>query len=1031
MAEEDYIVAQGSPGDWPVLVVGGGLAGVQAALDMAEAGVEVHVVEASPSLGGHMAQLDKTFPTNDCSMCILSPILVEAARHPRITIHTKARVTNLEGKAGAFMAKVEVRPRYVNPAKCTSCNLCSEKCPVSVDSEFECGMTQRSAIYTPFPQAVPSTYSIDAEVCRYLTDGKCGVCAKICPAGAVDYNQRPEFLDLPVGAVVVAVGASDWDPTPLVEYGYGRYPDVVTSLQLERLLSASGPTGGELRRPSDGRPPKRVAWVHCAGSRDVHHVSYCSRICCMYSVKEAIIAAEHDPDIEALDLFYIDKRAFGKGFHEYVRDTDDHDRVNLVRGRIADVEPDGDGTLWLTYENTDRGAIEEEGYDLVVLATPLVSTPGASALADVLGVDVDEHGFIIEADPYGNPSETTRPGVLVAGMASGPKDITDTVLQAGSAAAVAVAYATRKAPPPPEPLPQPSRGQEDEVRIGVFVCHCGTNIGAVVDVPSVADLALEMPGVVIAEDNLFTCSEDTQAIIRDRIKEHDLTRVVVAACTPRTHEPLFRATCEEAGLNPYLFEMANIREHCSWVHQEEPERATEKAADLVRMAVGRAFRLSPLDRRTVAVDDRIMVVGGGIAGAHAALAAAKAGHPVTLVERDTVIGGRLNDLHRLGLGEVDARRVAKDLSAHLKTAGVDLRTRSEVSSVAGYVGNFDVELMPSGDKRGKTSNLRAGAVIVATGTRPHEPPSFIRNGSSSKVITNLDLEERLRDADWRRSLEGKRIAMVHCVGSMRSDKYGFPGCSRYCCTVSVTRARALAELGAHVSCITRDVRTYQLRGEDAYREAQAAGVTFLRYFKRYPRISKSGSSITFTEDHLGKTVRLKVDLIVLNVALEPRRTNVVFQDLMKVPLDQNGYFLEHHPKLGPAETNTEGILLAGSARYPCDANEAAASGRAAAAKAMGVLAGPLRAVDPVVAEVDPSRCWACGRCVEVCEFNAPSVQEGAGMGGQPASVINEALCKGCGTCVARCPVQAISMKHFRDDQVGAVLAALLSGGEAP
>ncbi len=1023
-------MAQGSPGEWPVLVVGGGLAGVQAALDLAEAGVKVHVAEASPSLGGHMAQLDKTFPTNDCSMCILSPLLVEASRHPNITIHTRARLTDFEGKAGAFVARVEIKPRYVDPAKCTSCGLCSEKCPVSVPSEFECGLKERSAIYTPFPQAVPSTYAIDPDICLYLTEGKCGLCAKVCPADAVDYTQRPEFLDLPVGAVVVATGAGDWDPAPLAEYGYDRHADVITSLQLERLLSASGPTGGEVRRPSDGKAPRRIAWVHCAGSRDVNHVPYCSRICCMYSVKEAVIAAEHDPDLERLDLFYIDKRAYGKGFHEYVKAAGDRDRINLVRGRVAQVDAGVNGELWLTYEDTEQGHIVSDDYDLVVLATPLVAGEGARELAEMLEVEVDVHGFFVEADPYGRPAETTRPGVLVAGMASGPRDITDTVLQAGAAAAGAAAYATREPPPPPPPLPQPKRGEEGLTRVGVFVCHCGINIGSVVDVPRVAEAARSMPNVVHAEDNLFTCSEDTQSIIRDRIAEHRLTRVVVAACTPRTHEPLFRATCQEAGLNPYLFEMANIREHCSWVHQGNKEEATEKAIDLVRMAVGRASRLSPLKGRTVPVDDRVLVVGGGIAGAQAALAAARSGHPVTLVERDGSIGGRLRDLHRLSIGEVDARRLAKDLASRLKAEGVDVRTQTELASVGGFVGNFEVELVPTEGRSGKPTTLTAGAVVIATGTRVHEPPAFLQYGSASNVITNLELEANLRDAKWRRSMRGQRVVMIHCVGSMRSDKYGFPGCSRYCCTSSVTRARTLAELGADVSCITRDIRTYQLLGEDAYREAQAAGVRFLRYFKRYPRISRSGTRVSFTEDHIGASVELKADLIVLNVALEPQESNPVFRDLMKVPLDQNGYFLEHHPKLGPAETNTEGILLAGTARYPCDAIEAAASGGAAAVKAMGALAGPQKAVDPMVAEVDPSRCWACGRCVEVCEFNAASIQEGAGLGGQPSSVINEALCKGCGTCVARCPVQAITMRHFRDDQVGAVLAALLSGGEA-
>jgi heterodisulfide reductase subunit A len=676
----------GGPGS--VVVVGGGLAGVQAALELATAGARVHLVEASPALGGTMAQLDKTFPTNDCSVCILSPILVEASRHPNIALHTLSRVTALAGEAGAFRARIETAPRYVDPTKCTACGLCAQKCPVKVPSEFDRGLDERSAIYTPFPQAVPSTYRIDPDACRYLKEGKCGLCAKVCPAKAVHYTMRPAVAEVEASAVIVATGAVEWDPAPLAEMGWGRSPDVVTALQLERLLSASGPTGGRLERPSDHQEPRRIAWVHCAGSRDERHVPYCSRVCCMYSAKEAVIAAEHAPGLERLDLFHIDVRAFGKGFHEYVERAAADGRIRPVRARVAQVEPDGNGRLAVLHEDPHTGDVREDAYDMVVLAVPLVPPPGARGLAGALGVEADAHGFIVEPDPFGRPCETSRPGVLVAGMAAGPRDITDTVLGAGAAAASALRWATAVPPAEPAALPRPAPGRERLARIGVFVCHCGINIAGVVDVEAVCEAARAMPGVVHAEHNLFTCSSDTQEVIKRAIDDNGLTRVIVAACTPRTHEPLFRRTCEAAGLNPYLFEMANIREHCSWVHQHDHEAATAKAVDLVRMAVGRAARLEALDRMTVAVEPRVLVVGGGIAGAHAALAAAEGGRPVTLVERADEVGGRLLELDRLSPTDADARAVAGDLRARLEAVGVDVRLGSEVRAIGGFVGNF-------------------------------------------------------------------------------------------------------------------------------------------------------------------------------------------------------------------------------------------------------------------------------------------------------------------------------------------------------
>ncbi len=417
-----------------ILVIGAGIVGLQVSIDLANMGFQVHLVESQPSVGGRMAQLDKTFPTNDCSICILAPKMIECVQHPNIDTMTYSEVLGITGAVGDFDVRVQKKPRYVDVDKCTGCGECVEKCPTKAPNEFDLGMSQRKAIYLPFPQAVPRKVTIDPTVCRMLTEGKCGICEKVCTAKAIDYEQKEETVQLNVGAVVVCTGFDLYDMTNVPEYGYSKLANVVTAMEFERLLSASGPTLGHIQRPSDGKEPKTIAFIQCVGSRDVNCKPYCTSVCCMHSVKEAVIANEHDPDLKSY-IFNIDLRVGGKGFQEYVRRAMKEYDVNFIRSRPGSITGNGDGDVVIWYEDTHEGTQETLQVELVVLAQALVASNGTKGVADVLKVDMDQSGFLYIPDPLARPVDTTVPGIFACGFCQSPRDIPQGIVQASCAAA--------------------------------------------------------------------------------------------------------------------------------------------------------------------------------------------------------------------------------------------------------------------------------------------------------------------------------------------------------------------------------------------------------------------------------------------------------------------------------------------------------------------------------------------------------------------------------------------------------------------
>jgi len=995
-----------------VMVVGGGIAGVQAALDLAEMGIEVLLVERGPSIGGRMAQLDKTFPTNDCAMCILSPKLVEAGAHPYIRIITNTDVLAIDGEAPGFAVRLLKHPRYVDVEKCTGCGACTDKCPVKIPDTFNVNLGMTKCIGVPFPQAVPAAAIIDDTKCLYLTRGTCQVCSKVCEADAIDYEQKPETLEVEVGSVILSWGSAEFDAITKGEYGYKTFPNVVTSIEFERILSASGPTRGHVIRPSDGKEPKRIAFLQCVGSRDSQVGNeYCSSICCMQAAKDAIILGEHLDQVET-SVFFMDIRAFGKGFDRFIDQAEVDRGCRFIRARISSVEPDPKTDNIVLQYTPDGSGVLTESFDMLVLSLGLVTNPDQREALARLGLPTNESGFL----PISTfePVRTSRPGIFVCGTLSGPKDIPESVVEASATAAGAASVVAGL--PTAEfkvDYPEERDVRGEPPRVGVFVCNCGINIGATVDVPAVVAYAETLPDVEHAQEFLFSCSQDAQKVISEVILEKNLNRVVVAACTPRTHEPLFQKTMQATGLNPYLFEFVNIREQCSWVHQKEPERATEKAKGLLDMALSKAVLLEPLAKMVLGVTRSALVIGGGVAGMSAALELAAQGFPVHLVEKEADLGGNLRHVHFTLEGKPTAEALGVLVDRVTGDDRITVHAGTSVAEINGYVGNFLTTLDDGSEP------IEHGVVIVATGATAVTPTSYL-HGEDDRVVTLRAFEERLVARDG--SLQDLRdVVMIQCVESRDDER---PYCSRVCCSGAVKNALKLKEINpyAAVRILYRDVRTYGLK-ELRYRDAREQGVLFCRYDaddKPVARVEDGRLIVEVTDRILDRRLAFEPDLLILSSGVAANPGNKALSQMLKVPLGPDGFFLEAHVKLRPVDFATDGIFVCGMAHYPKDVSEAIAQAKAAAGRAATVLAKTTLETEGKVATVQSTRCSGCGTCVEVCAYKAIDLDPETGL-----AVVNEALCKGCGVCTASCRAAAIDLKGFKNEQILAMLEAVV------
>lgn len=938
---------------------------------------------------------------------------MEVGRHPRIELLTLAELLDVEGEPGDLRARVLQHPRYVDTKACIACGVCADKCPKKVNDEFQMGLAKRKAAYIKFSQAVPLKYAIDPDHCIYLQKGKCRACEKFCPTGAIRLDQKPEEIELRVGAVILALGSQPYDPAQEDVYHYVTQPNVVTSLEFERMLSATGPSMGHLVKASDGTEPAKIAWIQCVGSRSQHPgaATYCSSACCSIAIKQAMLAREHaHGDLDAA-IFYIDMRTQGKNAERYFNRAQQQG-VRFIKSRVGSLAPAPDGNSLRLRYILPPGDLREEAFDLVVLSVGSGTGPEQRQLATQLGLRMDWRGFP-EFSAF-EPVVTSRPGVFAGGCFRGPKDIPTSVNNASAAAGLAAGILAParntlvSEPAPPEILDVTG----DQPRIGVFVCHCGSNIAGVVDCAHVAGHAAGLPGVAHVEEYRFACSQDAQEQMAQAITEKKLNRVVVAACTPRSHEPLFQQTLESAGLNKYLFEMANIRNQCSWVHGDDPEAATVKAESLVGMAVAKAERLEPLVESDMPVNRTALVVGAGVAGLACSLSLARQGFAVHLIERNGALGGHALCLGQTGSGE----DVHEKLEAMIEQAEshelITVHVNANIIAAEGFVGNFSTTINnPDGDEV-----LEHGATIIACGAGELRPEGYLY-GKSPRVITNMELDKRLSQDDPE-LLAANRVVFLQCVGSRIPER---PYCSKVCCTQSVRNALRLkaAKPGMQIFVVNRDLRTYGLR-EDIYRQARAEDIHFMRYNNQEPFTVgelPGALDLSFEDWVLSRRVNIQADLLVLAAAIVPEAPNPLAQ-FYKVAQDQDGFFQEAHPKLRPVDFATDGVFVCGLARAPQPLEESVSQAQAAAARAAAILNQPSLKLGGVVSHIDQSACVGCGVCVACCPYHAIDLEENG------KAVVNPATCKGCGSCVAACRSGAPDLPGFSEASLMAQIESM-------
>ena len=999
-----------------VLIVGGGMGGIRASLDLAEAGRDVLLIDKAYSIGGLMTRLDRTFPTNNCDLCTLSPHLSESGRQLHIELMTMTEFSSLDGSVGRFKATLTTQPRFIDVQKCTACGECYRSFPECV--RFTPGLDHRAPTCMRYPQATPYAFSIDMDACSNVED-----LVRVCPAGAIYPQDTQRVQEIDVGSVIMAPGAEVFSPQALDTYGYGVYPNVVTSLEFERILSASGPTGGELVRPSDGRKPRRIAWIQCAGSRGRQEgsVSYCSSACCMYALKEAVVTRERfHEDIETT-IFYMDMRTYGKDYELYLQRARNQYGVRLVRNRPHSIEPvqrDGvlTGDLLISHVPYGTSQLKTEVFDMVVLTTGFRISTEVRDLAGRIGVEINEHGYA-RAGSF-SPVASSKPGVYVCGLFESPKDIPDTVVQASAAACCASSNLNplRTVRERDEDFPPERDIAGEESRIGIFVCDCGLNIGGVIDVKEVASGLERLPDVVVSEAIGHGCSRDSLEHIQATIRNKRLNRVVIGACSPRTHETLFQDALRKAEVNKYLLEIVNLRDQDTWVHLDDPAFAAQKAKELMQMGVAAVRLAHPLADHTLPMNKDVLVVGGGLAGMEASLRLADNGFKVFLVEKSSRLGGMARKVRKTLDGENVQTRLEDLISETELHDKIQILRSSVIVDHSGMPGMFKtgIQVGPQMFYR----QIKHGITILATGALPNRPRELLLDEHEA-VMTQLDLEAIIEDDPQRiRSLSN--VVMIQCVGSRTPEN---PNCSRVCCQSAIKNALKLRSINpdASISILYRDMRTPGFY-EDYYREAREKGVIFISYeSENKPTVIADGDrvAVTFTEPVLGRKMKISADCLALSTGfIADEESSEDLGIIFRLPRTSDGYFLEDHVKLRPVDLSVPGFFVAGTAHGPKNIRDTITQALAAASRAQTFLARDLINLGASVAQVDSDRCAACLICVRVCPFEVPFINEDG------HSEIDPAKCHGCGTCASECPAEAIQLMQYEDDQIMAKLDGL-------
>jgi heterodisulfide reductase subunit A2 len=988
-----------------VLVVGGGLGGIRTALDLAESEKDVILVDRDYTIGGLMTQLDRTFPTNNCDLCTISPHLSESSRQEHIELMTMTEVVAVKGGKGDFSVTLKTAPRYINLEKCTACGDCLKAFPECV--RFNAGLDHRAPTCMRYPQATPQAFSIDLARC---TDVQALVA--VCPTGAINPDDMAITREIGCSSIVLSPGAELFDPSHLDYLGYSTLPDVVTSLEYERILSASGPTSGMLLRPSTGEQPKKVAWIQCIGSRGLQKGAgaYCSNACCMFALKEAIVTKERfQEDIETT-IFYMDMRTFGKDYELYLNRAKNDYGVRFLRSRPHSiVQPEGSDTLNITYTIEDSTKQLTEEFDMVVLATGFKTSTESRKLADTLGIAMNEDFFPI-TDVF-NPVVSSVPGIYVAGTFESPKDIPETMVQGSAAACMAGADlpAVRIDPEEDDDQPRERDVSQEEPKVGVFICDCGDNIGGVINVEELVAEVASLPYVAVARAEGHGCSRVSMAEIRQTIIAEGLNRVVIGGCSPRTHQGKFQELLAKAGINKYLLEIANIRDQSTWVHTGNPAEAVDKARDLLRMAVASVVKAQPLTDQSLPINKNVLVVGGGISGMTAALQLADQGVQVYLVEKSAKLGGIANQLVKTIEGG-DVRAFVAGLIDRVQNhKQIQVFTRALIVDHSGMPGIFKTG-MQSGPQM-FYRQIEHGITILASGAKPHRPEGYLLDQSPA-VHTQLETQQ-LMSSQPEVVQNWDNVVMIQCVGSRIPEN---PNCSRICCQTAIKNALAILEINpeARIFILYRDMRTYGFH-EEYYQKAREKGVIFCRYTLDRPPVTTAAGDqveVSYYDTILSQEVTIVADALCLSTGMvSDDDSTEELAMIFKLPRTADGYFLEDHVKLRPVDMPVPGFFVAGAAHSPKLIKESVSQANAVASRARTMLARDAINLGAATARVDGKICAACLICVRACPFEVPFINADG------YSEIDPAKCHGCGMCVAECPAKAIQLMQFEDDRI--------------